>query len=139
MFTARRQFDGWQSRQRHKFTPLPEEFWQKAVGLACKHGLNKAACVLGLKYDSLKKHLAGTATKRSRKAAISWVLAQRSCFAVLWFVPASVRDISSGGRGFFLRVAEKSSFFERNQVWTGNIIQGASDRIDFVVLMDLMR
>ena len=55
--TARRQFDRWRSRQRNKRARLPQELWQKAVALACRHGLNKTASALGLKYYSLKKHL----------------------------------------------------------------------------------
>jgi hypothetical protein len=31
------------------------------VALAREHGINKTARILGLKYDSLKKHLEGTA------------------------------------------------------------------------------
>ena len=55
--TASRQFDRWRSRQ-PKRTRLPVDLWQKAVRLAREHGLNKTAMALGLKYDSLKKHLA---------------------------------------------------------------------------------
>jgi hypothetical protein len=54
---ARRQFDRWRSRQRHKRVRLPEELWQKAIALAREHGLTKTACALGLNYYSLKKHL----------------------------------------------------------------------------------
>jgi len=54
---ARRQLDRWRSRQRNKRARLPEELWQKAVVLARKHGLNRTAYALGLKYDSLRKHL----------------------------------------------------------------------------------
>jgi hypothetical protein len=39
---------------------LPKELWSKAVALAREHGLNKTARTLGLKYDSLKKHLEAT-------------------------------------------------------------------------------
>ena len=60
--TARRQFDHWRSRHR-PHTRLPEELWRKATALARKHGLNKTARALGLKYDSLKKHLEQTAGK----------------------------------------------------------------------------
>lgn len=34
--------------------------WSKAVALAREHGLNKTAQTLGLKYDSLRKHLDAT-------------------------------------------------------------------------------
>lgn len=54
--TASRQFDRWRSRQ-PKRTRLPADLWQKAVRLAREHGLNKTATALGLKYDSLKKHI----------------------------------------------------------------------------------
>lgn len=63
---ARRQFDRWRSRQPNKRARLPEDLWQKAAALAHKHGLNKTARALGLKYDSLKKHLQATATDESK-------------------------------------------------------------------------
>ena len=66
--TARRQFDHWRSQQPNKRARLPEELWQKAVALAHKHGLNKTARALGLKYYSLKKHLEATATDESKPA-----------------------------------------------------------------------
>jgi hypothetical protein len=67
--TARRQFDRWRRRQ-PKRTRLPEELWQKAVALAGKHGRNKTASALGLKYHSLKKRIEATATgvSKSEKA-----------------------------------------------------------------------
>jgi hypothetical protein len=54
--TARRQLDRWRSRHR-PHTRLPEELWHKAVTLARRHGLNKTASALGLKYYSLKKRM----------------------------------------------------------------------------------
>ena len=53
---ARRQLDQWRSRQQGR-KRLPGELWSKAVALARKHGINRTARTLGLKYDSLKKHL----------------------------------------------------------------------------------
>jgi signal recognition particle subunit SEC65 len=53
---ARRQFDQWRSRQRGR-KRLPRELWSNAVALAREHGIHKTARTLGLKYDSLKKHL----------------------------------------------------------------------------------
>lgn len=63
---ARRQLDRWRSRQPNKRARLPEDLWQNAVALVRTHGLNKTASALGLKYDSLKKHLARTATDPSK-------------------------------------------------------------------------
>jgi hypothetical protein len=57
---ARRRLDLWRSRQPGR-KRLPQELWSQAVTLACEHGLNKTARTLGLKYDSLKKHLEATA------------------------------------------------------------------------------
>jgi hypothetical protein len=54
--TARRQLDRWRSRHR-PHTRLPEELWRKAMTLARKHGLNRTASALGLKYYSLKKRM----------------------------------------------------------------------------------
>jgi len=56
---ARRQLDQWRSRQQSR-KRLPRELWSKAVALAREHGINKTARTLGLKYDSLKKHLEAT-------------------------------------------------------------------------------
>ena len=36
---------------------MPRELWAQAVVLAREHGINKTARILGLKYESLKKHL----------------------------------------------------------------------------------
>jgi hypothetical protein len=65
LFTARRQLDLWRSRQ-SKRARLPEGLWHKAVVLARKHGLNKTASALGLKYDSLKKHIKMTGSDEPR-------------------------------------------------------------------------
>jgi len=54
--TARRQLDRWRSRHRPR-ARLPEELWRKATALARRHGLNRTATALGLKYDSLKKRV----------------------------------------------------------------------------------
>lgn len=64
--TARHQLDCWRSRQPTKRTRLPEDLWQNAVALAREYGLNKTASALGLKYESLKKHLQATATDESK-------------------------------------------------------------------------
>jgi len=53
---ARRQFDQWRNQQQGR-KRLPQELWARAVTLAQAYGLNKTARLLGLKYDSLKKHL----------------------------------------------------------------------------------
>jgi hypothetical protein len=54
---ARHQLDRW--RRRHRpHTRLPKEFWEQAVALAGQHGVSRTSTALGLKYDSLKKHLA---------------------------------------------------------------------------------
>jgi hypothetical protein len=56
---ARRQLDQWRHRQQGR-KRLPRELWSKAVALAREHGINKTARILGLKYESLKKHLDAT-------------------------------------------------------------------------------
>ena len=53
---ARRQLDQWRDAQQGR-KRLPRELWSKAVALAREHGINKTARTLGLKYDSLRKHL----------------------------------------------------------------------------------
>ena len=59
--TASRQFGQWRSQQ-CKHARLPQELWRQAAALAREHGLNKTARALGLKYYSLKNHLAGMTT-----------------------------------------------------------------------------
>ena len=61
---ARRQFERWRNRQ-HGRKRLPPELWAQAVTLAQAYGLNRTAGVLGLKHDSLKKHLETVATDAS--------------------------------------------------------------------------
>jgi len=56
----RRQLDHWRHGQPRR-KRLPQELWEKAVALAREHGINKTAHTLGLKYNSLKKHLDGAA------------------------------------------------------------------------------
>ena len=56
---ARRQLDQWRNQQPGR-KRLPQELWARAVTLAQAYGLNKTARTLGLKYDSLKKHLEAT-------------------------------------------------------------------------------
>ena len=53
---ARRQLEQWRRRQPGR-RRLPQELWAHAVTLAQAYGLNQTARTLGLKYDSLKKHL----------------------------------------------------------------------------------
>ncbi len=61
---ARRQFEQWRSRQ-HGRKRLPPEFWSRAVTLAQTYGLNRTARVLGVKHDSLQKHLETVASAAS--------------------------------------------------------------------------
>lgn len=62
--TARRQLDRW--RRRHRpHARLPEDLWRQATVLAHKHGINKTAGALGLKYESLKKHLEAACSETS--------------------------------------------------------------------------
>ena len=56
---ARRQLEQWRRRQSGR-PRLPRELWAQAVALAREHGINKTARLLGLKYESLKKHLEAT-------------------------------------------------------------------------------
>jgi hypothetical protein len=62
--TVRRQLDRWRSRHR-PHARLPEELWREATALAHEHGVNKTAGALGLKYDSLKKHLEAASSEIS--------------------------------------------------------------------------
>ena len=54
---ARREIEQWRRRQSGR-KRLPRELWAKAVALAREHGVNQTARTLGLKYASLRKHLA---------------------------------------------------------------------------------
>ena len=61
---ARRQFEQWRNRQQGR-KRLPPKLWAKAVTLAQAYGLNRTARTLGVKHDSLKKHLETVATDAS--------------------------------------------------------------------------
>ena len=61
---ARRQFEQWRNQQQGR-KRLPPELWAKAVTLAQAYGLNRTARVLGVKHDSLKKHLETVASDAS--------------------------------------------------------------------------
>ena len=61
---ARRQFEQWRNRQ-HGRKRLPPELWARAVTLAQAYVLNRTARILGLKYDSLQKHLETVASAAS--------------------------------------------------------------------------
>jgi len=54
---ARREIGQWRRRQSGR-KRLPRELWAKAVTLAREYGINQTARILGLKYASLRKHLA---------------------------------------------------------------------------------
>lgn len=54
---ARREIEQWRRRQSGR-KRLPRELWVKAAALAREHGINQTARTLGLKYASLRKHLA---------------------------------------------------------------------------------
>jgi len=61
---ARRQLEQWRRRQPGR-RRLPSELWANAVTLARACGLNRTARTLGLKYDSLKKHLEAASSEVS--------------------------------------------------------------------------
>jgi len=61
---VRRQFEQWRNQQQGR-KRLPPELWAKAVTLAQAYGLNRTARVLGVKHDSLKKHLETVASDAS--------------------------------------------------------------------------
>ena len=77
LLLARHQLDQWRRRQSGR-KRLPRELWSNAVALAREHGLNQTARTLGLKYDSLKKHLeatppAASGRNRARPAFIEFL------------------------------------------------------------------
>jgi hypothetical protein len=64
---ARQQIEQWRSRQQGR-KRLPRQLWQKAMALAQAYGVNKTARTLGLKYDSLRKHLETSAPDAGDRA-----------------------------------------------------------------------
>jgi len=54
---TRREIGQWRRRQSGR-KRLPRELWAKAVALAREHGVNRTARTLGLKYASLRQHVA---------------------------------------------------------------------------------
>jgi len=61
---ARDQLEQWRRGQSGR-RRLPADLWTHAVRLAQAYGLNRTARTLGLKYDSLKKHLEATSSEVS--------------------------------------------------------------------------
>jgi len=61
---ARRQLEQWRRGQPGR-RRLPADLWAHAVTLAQAYGLNRTARTLGLKYDSLKKHLEAASSEVS--------------------------------------------------------------------------
>jgi hypothetical protein len=57
---VRRAIEQWRGQQSGR-RRLPRELWAQAVALAQVHGVNRTARTLGLKYASLRQHLAAKA------------------------------------------------------------------------------
>ena len=113
--TARRQLDRWRSRHR-PHTRLPEELWRKATALARRHGLNKTASALGLKYDSLKKRVEtrGVDPSRAEETSCEFVeflagpMDARSCECTIELDDGSGTTVRIHVKG--VRMADLASF-----------------------------
>jgi hypothetical protein len=113
--TARRQLDRWRSQHR-PHTRLPEELWRKATALARRHGLNKTASALGLKYDSLKKRVEtrGVDPSRAEETSCEFVeflagpMDARSCECTIELDDGSGTTVRIHVKG--VRMADLASF-----------------------------
>ena len=54
-----------------KVQRIPDAVWRKAVRAAKRHGLNPVSKALGLDYNCLKKHVAGTGRVGNRRTGLS--------------------------------------------------------------------
>ena len=112
---ARRQLDRWRSQHR-PHTRLPEELWRKATALARRHGLNRTATALGLKYDSLKKRVEtrGVDPSRAEETSCEFVeflagpMDARSCECTIELDDGSGTTVRIHVKG--VRMADLASF-----------------------------
>jgi hypothetical protein len=64
---AKVRFEQWRQNRKGK-TPIPDELWAIAVGVARKEGLNRASTGLRVEWNQLKRRMAG-ARQTSPKSA----------------------------------------------------------------------
>ncbi len=65
----RGEIEQWRGQQSGR-KRLPRELWAQAVTLAEVHGVNRTARTLGVKYGSLRQHLAAQAEDRSKSPPV---------------------------------------------------------------------
>jgi hypothetical protein len=68
----RGRIDDWRS-SRKKLHPMPSQLWMEAAALARELGVNPVRSVLGLNYESLKRHLGdeGVASRGPSEASMA--------------------------------------------------------------------
>jgi hypothetical protein len=60
---AKARFEAWRQNRTGK-TPIPDELWTVAVGVARREGMNRAATELRVEWNELKRRMAGPETAR---------------------------------------------------------------------------
>jgi hypothetical protein len=81
---ARERFEQWRSSQTGR-QPIPESLWMLASQLARQHGVFRAAQVLRLDYNKLKRRMQGTASSAEKPTP-----ARRPAFVELTAPPAAL-------------------------------------------------
>jgi hypothetical protein len=62
MQELRRRLEEWRATHRPR-SPLPDELWTMAVGLAQRHNIHRVARTFGLDYGALKRRMPGSGPK----------------------------------------------------------------------------
>jgi hypothetical protein len=62
MQELRRRLEEWRATHRPR-SPLPDELWTLAVGLAQRHNIHRVARTFGLDYGALKRRMPGSGPK----------------------------------------------------------------------------
>ena len=60
---ARSRFEAWRQNRTGK-TPIPNELWTVAVGVARREGMNRVGTELRVEWNELKRRMAGAETSR---------------------------------------------------------------------------
>jgi hypothetical protein len=90
--------------RRHK---IPDAVWRKAVRAAKRYGLNPVSRALGLDYNCLKKHVAGTGRSENRSIVPSPAFVEIKPVAPLEDLACVIELVKGGGAR--MRICVKSA------------------------------
>ena len=86
---------------------IPDAVWRKAVRAAKRHGLNPVSKALGLDYNCLKRHAAGSGWNRKKAVALAPAFVEVNPVAPVEDL-ACVIEMEKGG-GTRMRICVKSA------------------------------